>query len=33
MEVCAMTGKNWLQNPAHALKNNALPVTEEEKLP
>jgi hypothetical protein len=33
MEACAMTGKNCLQNPAHALKNNASPVTKEEKLP
>jgi len=33
MEVCAMAGKNWLQNPAHALKNNALRVAKEEKLP
>jgi hypothetical protein len=32
MEVCSMAGKNWLQNPAHALKNNALPVAKEEKL-
>jgi hypothetical protein len=32
MKVCAMTGKNWLQNLAHALKNDALPVAKEEKL-
>ena len=33
MEVCAMAGKDRLQNQAHALKNKTLPVTREEKLP
>jgi len=26
MEVCAMAGNNWLQNPAQALMKNALTV-------
>lgn len=33
MEVCAMAGKYWLQDPAYALKTNTLLVTKEEKLP